>query len=959
MNIDLKYLKSIATNFFKLVLVAVIISTAIVFYVIKRENLDTKFFIQCLIFAVISLMIYVFITRPRNAVGRTIYIKSSCSKKLNDELLPFEKRTRHYDIEIGNTVVPGLRDNYVPVRLGFMHEDKRKNEEELQKTIKWIQGLIGSNNVTCERPTHPQSQIEKEECSVRNTDKEKTIYVKRPHSIWKKTNLIRESGLTDIKTMTDIELINDYSIYRLVGSEEAIKNAMKMIQDTIGKANINCESCKPTPNSRRNKEILLYNKLAMLVGVPNIDYKTIEYYLYPFILHKYPRYARKVTDILLEMERSKLYHLIRDPKALDDMVRDVELMSTHGKWYPNNNKRLTKELKLIKKHTQPQRKHSAKEHASLAFEETTKNSPLERIVYVKASVTKELTDRRGRKIYQIIDKSGVENLELGRKWSGGYVRLQAANGETYVPVRLTGSEKAVREALALVQEAVGTEHINDEIELPAAKNTEKPSLKHEYDEIIKGILTQCPSTRDTAEAQKKYKKIVEFQKRLIEEHFYPLINKNQTENLAREVADMLYDMDVPELLKLYEQYSKGNLSALEDTIISSLTKIEDNKRADRNRKKNARKRQRKKEEAAAKAKTKQVKEEEELAEEKTKIAQERQPASKDDASVCSDSKADKGTAGESTTSLTAMPVQPLEEAAPLPNETHIILSANMNAATQEDDISMPDEVIAGESAVLEEEETAPTIVQPLAGEDASVVSECISSKSQDDTKTVQEEDIGTNSTQGMAVRETITESPISSLNDESKISKTAASNLAVVGENDPLLIFLRSQASCIKGSVDEFYTWLVKSEDIDSMTSLKEAVSEEEYLNNKMKKGNGSSGVKGFKLKPFQRAVQEYFNDESDTNSSGHLNLSQCQSKTQEPPDELVCPISLVLMTNDPVLAADGITYERSSIEDWFKKSKAKGSVIYSPIHGAKLKNLALTPNIGIRNMARAFKDEK
>lgn len=81
---------------------------------------------------------------------------------------------------------------------------------------------------------------------------------------------------------------------------------------------------------------------------------------------------------------------------------------------------------------------------------------------------------------------------------------------------------------------------------------------------------------------------------------------------------------------------------------------------------------------------------------------------------------------------------------------------------------------------------------------------------------------------------------------------------------------------------------------------------------------------------------------------------------TREPPDELVCPISLTLMTNDPVVAADGITYELASIEDWFQKSMEKGSVIYPPVHVWHLmKSLILTPNIGTRNMARAFKDEK
>jgi len=244
-------------------------------------------------------------------------------------------------------------------------------------------------------------------------------------------------------------------------------------------------------------------------------------------------------------------------------------------------------------------------------------------------------------------------------------------------------------------------------------------------------------------------------------------------------------------------------------------------------------------------------------------------------------------------------------------------------------------------------------------------------------------EIGIDSTQGMTTRETITEASISSLNDRSNASK-AYSNFTL-NENDPLLIFLRSQASCIKGSVDEFYTWLVKSEDIDSMIALKEAVNEDDYLNNKMKRGCGGSGLKGFKLPTFKRAISEYFNDESDTKSTAedHQSLPQCQKKnlseTLEPPDELVCPISLVLMTNDPVLAADSITYERASIEDWFKKSKAKISEaeenlklnpqsesdkrivnngICSPVYGTKMENLTLMPNTIVRNMARASKEK-
>ena len=211
-------------------------------------------------------------------------------------------------------------------------------------------------------------------------------------------------------------------------------------------------------------------------------------------------------------------------------------------------------------------------------------------------------------------------------------------------------------------------------------------------------------------------------------------------------------------------------------------------------------------------------------------------------------------------------------------------------------------------------------------------------------------------------------------------------------ENDSLLLFLQSQHESIKGSVDEFYKWL-KSEDIDSMVALQEAVCDEDYLNNTMKVGNGTSGLKGFKRKVFQRAVKEYADA---TTNSGH-SLSQNaaafipsnlfsddeqkpSSLDNDPPEELVCPISLVLMTNDPVVAADGITYERSPIEDWFQKSNAKIRIaqenlkhnpnsesdqrvvidgICSPVHGTRLVNLSLVSNIGIRNMARACKERK
>ena len=301
------------------------------------------------------------------------------------------------------------------------------------------------------------------------------------------------------------------------------------------------------------------------------------------------------------------------------------------------------------------------------------------------------------------------------------------------------------------------------------------------------------------------------------------------------------------------------------------------------------------------------------------------------------------------------------------------------------------------------------------------------------------------------------------ISNVSKMHPPRADTNFTLNEEDPLLIFLRTQESCIKGSVDDFYTWLVESEDIDSMTALKEAVCDDNYLNNTMKKGNGSSGLKGFKREVFQSAVISECSDtkpvlledilsvtedvhlpqdekklsmtndssfEIEANSYLPTNLfdntpkksttdeavtanldDQCQAldlllpedekpsnigstvpssvlekedpeddNKTSPPDELVCPISLNLMTEDPVVASDGITYERSSIEDWFKKSKAKISEaeenlrlnphseadqrvvdkgICSPLYKTKMRSLTLVPNASLRNMSCAYKEKK
>ena len=62
-------------------------------------------------------------------------------------------------------------------------------------------------------------------------------------------------------------------------------------------------------------------------------------------------------------------------------------------------------------------------------------------------------------------------------------------------------------------------------------------------------------------------------------------------------------------------------------------------------------------------------------------------------------------------------------------------------------------------------------------------------------------------------------------------------------------------------------------------------------------------------------------------------------------PDEFFCSITLDVM-QDPVLAADGFSYERGAIEDWFAKGHRT-----SPKTGAQIAHTELQPNLAIRNL--------
>jgi hypothetical protein len=69
----------------------------------------------------------------------------------------------------------------------------------------------------------------------------------------------------------------------------------------------------------------------------------------------------------------------------------------------------------------------------------------------------------------------------------------------------------------------------------------------------------------------------------------------------------------------------------------------------------------------------------------------------------------------------------------------------------------------------------------------------------------------------------------------------------------------------------------------------------------------------------------------------------ETDENTLELPDEFKCPIGLDLM-NDPVMAADGQSYERAKINRWFRNSRL------SPITGLRLNVLDVFPNTLLRN---------
>lgn len=79
-------------------------------------------------------------------------------------------------------------------------------------------------------------------------------------------------------------------------------------------------------------------------------------------------------------------------------------------------------------------------------------------------------------------------------------------------------------------------------------------------------------------------------------------------------------------------------------------------------------------------------------------------------------------------------------------------------------------------------------------------------------------------------------------------------------------------------------------------------------------------------------------------------------------PEELLCPISLCLLEDPVILAADGITYSRASIQKHFDSCRTDGKPLTSPKTNIVIIEPVLEmliPNVLVRSMVLEYKETK
>ena len=92
------------------------------------------------------------------------------------------------------------------------------------------------------------------------------------------------------------------------------------------------------------------------------------------------------------------------------------------------------------------------------------------------------------------------------------------------------------------------------------------------------------------------------------------------------------------------------------------------------------------------------------------------------------------------------------------------------------------------------------------------------------------------------------------------------------------------------------------------------------------------------------------------TTATTSISNSQDTGGMQIPtPEHFICSISGEIF-KDPVMAADGQTYERESIEKWI--ATKEGQPVRSPLTGAILNNHTLTPNHTVKSMISSWQQK-
>ena len=92
------------------------------------------------------------------------------------------------------------------------------------------------------------------------------------------------------------------------------------------------------------------------------------------------------------------------------------------------------------------------------------------------------------------------------------------------------------------------------------------------------------------------------------------------------------------------------------------------------------------------------------------------------------------------------------------------------------------------------------------------------------------------------------------------------------------------------------------------------------------------------------------------TTATTSISNSQDTGGMQVPtPEHFICSISGEIF-KDPVIAADGQTYERESIEKWI--ATKEGQPVRSPLTGAILNNHTLTPNHTVKSMISSWQQK-